>query len=60
MIMWTLNDPKFRMCPGRFLALDTMWIVIASTLYCYRMDKALDSRGQEIEPRVEYTTGLIR
>ncbi|KAJ7672235.1 cytochrome P450 [Mycena polygramma] len=48
-----------RMCPGRFLALDTLWIVIASTLYSYRISKALDSRGQPIEPRVEYTTGLI-
>ncbi|KAJ7510537.1 cytochrome P450 [Mycena galericulata] len=48
-----------RMCPGRFLALDTIWIVIASTLYSYRLGKALDMHGQEIEPRVEYTTGLI-
>ncbi|KAJ6468321.1 cytochrome P450 [Mycena sanguinolenta] len=48
-----------RMCPGRFLALDTMWIMIASTLYCYRLCKALDSTGEEIEPRIEYTTGLI-
>ncbi|KAJ7036840.1 cytochrome P450 [Mycena alexandri] len=49
-----------RMCPGRFLALDTIWIVIASTLYSYRICKALNSRGEEIEPRLEYTTGLIR
>ncbi|KAJ7183283.1 cytochrome P450 [Mycena filopes] len=48
-----------RMCPGRFLALDTIWIVVASTLYSYRVCKALDSRGEEIEPRLEYTTGLI-
>ncbi|KAJ6553596.1 cytochrome P450 [Mycena vulgaris] len=49
-----------RMCPGRFLALDTIWIVIASTLYSYRISKALDCRGEELEPRLEYTTGLIR
>ncbi|KAJ7760655.1 cytochrome P450 [Mycena maculata] len=48
-----------RKCPGRYLALDTMWIVIASTLYSYRISKALDSRGKEIEPKVEYKTGLI-
>ncbi|KAJ7116552.1 cytochrome P450 [Mycena epipterygia] len=48
-----------RMCPGRFLALDTIWIVIASTLYSYRICKVQDSQGQEVEPQVEYTTGLI-
>ncbi|KAJ7650960.1 cytochrome P450 [Roridomyces roridus] len=48
-----------RQCPGRFLALDTIWIVIATTLYSYRILKALDGDGKEIEPRVEYTTGLI-
>ncbi|KAJ7690074.1 cytochrome P450 [Mycena rosella] len=48
-----------RICPGRFFALDTLWIVIASTLYSYRICKALDSHGREMEPRVEYLTGLI-
>ncbi|KAJ7163889.1 cytochrome P450 [Mycena crocata] len=48
-----------RMCPGRFLALDSIWIVIASTLSCYRIGKSLNDQGRETEPRVEYTTGLI-
>ncbi|KAJ7470757.1 cytochrome P450 [Mycena latifolia] len=48
-----------RICPGRFLALDTIWIVITSTLYSYRICKAVDDRGQEVEPLLEYTTGLI-
>ncbi|KAJ7082882.1 cytochrome P450 [Mycena belliarum] len=49
-----------RICPGRFLALDTIWIVIASTLCSYRICEAVDIRGKEVEPRLEYTTGLIR
>ncbi|KAJ7056727.1 cytochrome P450 [Mycena amicta] len=48
-----------RMCPGRFLAMDTLWLVIASTLYTYQISKALDEHGREIEPRVQYRTGLI-
>ncbi|KAJ7433101.1 cytochrome P450 [Mycena latifolia] len=48
-----------RICPGRFLALDTIWIVITSTLYSYRICKAVDERGKEVEPLLEYTTGLI-
>ncbi|KAJ7199555.1 cytochrome P450 [Mycena haematopus] len=36
-----------RMCPGRFLALDTLWIMIALTLYCYRISKAVDIRGRK-------------
>ncbi|KAF7327405.1 HAT family dimerization domain-containing protein [Mycena kentingensis (nom. inval.)] len=48
-----------RMCPGRFLALDTLWLAIASTLHVYQISKAIDRRGREVEPRVRYKSGLI-
>ncbi|KAJ7284428.1 cytochrome P450 [Mycena rebaudengoi] len=48
-----------RICPGRFLAADTMWIVVASVLFSYRICKAVDNQGNELEPEVEYSTGLI-
>ncbi|KAF9494670.1 cytochrome P450 [Pleurotus eryngii] len=48
-----------RVCPGRFLALDTIWIVIASVLAVYRISKTVDDDGNEVEPNVEYTSGLF-
>lgn len=49
-----------RICPGRWLALDTIWIVAASVLSVYVIMKPVDGGGQEVEPRVEYTSGLFR
>ncbi|KNZ73921.1 O-methylsterigmatocystin oxidoreductase [Termitomyces sp. J132] len=47
-----------RICPGRWLALDTIWIVAASVLSVYKLMKPANPAGQEIEPHVEYTSGL--
>ena len=49
-----------RICPGRWLAIDTVWITIASVLAVYNIRKAVDEDGNPIEPTTEYTTGLIR
>ncbi|KAG6915074.1 hypothetical protein DXG01_013569 [Tephrocybe rancida] len=48
-----------RICPGRWLALDTIWIVAASVLSAYRITKPINTAGQEVEPHVEYTSGLF-
>ncbi|KAF5335273.1 hypothetical protein D9758_016229 [Tetrapyrgos nigripes] len=48
-----------RICPGRWLALDTTWLVIASLLATCNFKKALDVNGKEIEPVVEYEYALI-
>ncbi|KAJ6569702.1 cytochrome P450 [Mycena sp. CBHHK59/15] len=48
-----------RICPGRFLATDTIWIVVASVLDAYNIVKPLDKAGNEHEPRVEYTPGMF-
>ncbi|KAG6830681.1 hypothetical protein H0H87_007337 [Tephrocybe sp. NHM501043] len=49
-----------RICPGRWLALDTIWIVAASVLSVYKITKPINSAGEEVDPRVEYTSGLFR
>ena len=49
-----------RICPGRWLALDTIWIVAASVLDVYRIMNPVNAAGQEVEPSVEYTSGLFR
>ncbi|KAK7441384.1 hypothetical protein VKT23_016632 [Stygiomarasmius scandens] len=48
-----------RICPGRWLALDTTWLVIASLLATCTFKKALDEHGNEIEPVVDYEYALI-
>ncbi|KXN89936.1 O-methylsterigmatocystin oxidoreductase [Leucoagaricus sp. SymC.cos] len=48
-----------RACPGRFIGMDFIWIVVASLLATYNVSKAVDENGQVIEPEVEYTSILI-
>lgn len=50
----------FRMCPGRWLVNDTIWITIASVLAVYTLCKEVNEHGIVIEPDTEYTTGLVR
>ncbi|KAF9229392.1 cytochrome P450 [Gyrodon lividus] len=48
-----------RLCPGRWLALDSVWISIASILSVYTIEKAISENGEEITPSVEYTSSLL-
>ncbi|KAL0960673.1 hypothetical protein HGRIS_005702 [Hohenbuehelia grisea] len=48
-----------RICPGRFLALDTIWIVAVSVLSAFELAKSVDEDGNEVEPVVEYNSGLF-
>lgn len=49
-----------RTCPGRFIGLDFVWIVVASLLSTYNISKAVDENGQIIEVKPDYTSILIR
>ncbi|SJL18723.1 uncharacterized protein ARMOST_22322 [Armillaria ostoyae] len=46
-------------CPGQYLALDTVWIAIASMMSTLSFSKAVDSEGQDIEPSESYTSGFV-
>ena len=48
-----------RICPGRFLALDSMWLTIARVLAVFEINKALDADGNEITPDGEYHRGFL-
>ncbi|TFK73172.1 cytochrome P450 [Pluteus cervinus] len=48
-----------RICPGRIIAYSSMMITCASLLQCFNIIKQKDIDGQEITPKVEYTTGLL-
>ncbi|KAK2460241.1 hypothetical protein APHAL10511_007630 [Amanita phalloides] len=53
----TLNDDKIeyafgygrRICPGRFLATNTLWMAIVSVLSTFNISKARDENGVEID-----------
>lgn len=48
-----------RICPGRVLADSSVWLTIAQSLAAFNIKKALDKDGKEIEPKVEFTPGII-
>ncbi|KAJ6610073.1 cytochrome P450 [Mycena sp. CBHHK59/15] len=58
-----IPDPAFgfgrRFCPGKFLAFDTLWIVVSSTLAVYNISKEIDEKGAVKEPVVEFTSQLL-
>jgi hypothetical protein len=47
-------------CAGKSMALDTIWIAIASVLSVYNITKAVDERGNVITPRVKLQPGTVR
>ncbi|CAA7258706.1 unnamed protein product [Cyclocybe aegerita] len=48
-----------RICPGRYLALNSAWIAIASILSLYTISKFVEEDGTVVEPTVEFTDGLV-
>ncbi|KAF8877650.1 cytochrome P450 [Gymnopilus junonius] len=62
----TVRDPALmafgfgrRMCPGRDVALSVIWLTMASVLATFNITKAIDENGKELEPDVQYWSGLI-
>jgi hypothetical protein len=47
-------------CPGRYLANDTVWIAIARILAVFTISKAKDANGNVIEPEMAYVTAITR
>ncbi|KAL0066761.1 hypothetical protein AAF712_006152 [Marasmius tenuissimus] len=47
-----------RICPGRFLALSSSYIAIASILAAFDISKEIDANGMVIEPKVEYVNNI--
>ncbi|KAJ7274327.1 cytochrome P450 [Mycena haematopus] len=59
-------DPAFafgfgrRVCPGRFFADDSLFLLVASILHVFTISKPLDDQGEEYEPSVTWSSGLVR
>ncbi|PBL03463.1 cytochrome P450 [Armillaria gallica] len=48
-----------RICPGRHLALNTVWIAVACMVATLSFSKAVDSEGRVVEPSDAYTDGFL-
>lgn len=48
-----------RICPGRFLALEALWLAIVSVLAVFDIVRAVDDEGKEIIPDGEYLSGVV-
>ncbi|EMD37282.1 hypothetical protein CERSUDRAFT_153819 [Gelatoporia subvermispora B] len=49
-----------RICPGRAMAQDLLWITIASVLATFTISKEVDSEGNEIMPETASLPGFLR
>lgn len=49
-----------RLCPGRFIALSSLWMTIASVLAAFRIERELDDEGKPIVPEANYLPGIAR
>ncbi|KAG9218407.1 hypothetical protein CCMSSC00406_0007992 [Pleurotus cornucopiae] len=67
---WTVDEGQFkdpdavfgfgrRICPGRHLAVSSLWIAAATILSVFNITKEVGNDGNEVEPRMEYNSALI-
>lgn len=48
-----------RLCPGRFMAYEALWLAVASVLAAFTISKAKDEEGNEITPEAENVYGFM-
>jgi len=56
----TTYNILLRQCPGLNLVDSSVWLLIASTLATLDISKAVDERGDVIEPEVKYENPIFR
>jgi cytochrome P450 len=49
-----------RMCPGRYMACEAIWLTIACTLAVFDICKAKDEQGNAITPGEDYSAGFLQ
>lgn len=49
-----------RICPGRFMAKESLYIIISSLVATFNFQKAIGPDGVPITPKGEYTTELLK
>ncbi|KAI0348499.1 cytochrome P450 [Trametopsis cervina] len=48
-----------RQCPGRFLAMDLVWLTAATVLATYNIKEPLDNDGRPVMPQIEYQPRML-
>ncbi|EKM55885.1 uncharacterized protein PHACADRAFT_209397 [Phanerochaete carnosa HHB-10118-sp] len=48
-----------RICPGRYFAMDTMFLIVSSLLAVFNIEKAVDEHGKVIEVKEGFTKHVI-
>ncbi|KAF8651376.1 hypothetical protein AX16_004823 [Volvariella volvacea WC 439] len=48
-----------RICPGRYFAMDAVWMAVVSLITLFDISKPVDEHGNVVEPRVEHTSTII-
>jgi hypothetical protein len=47
-----------RVCPGRFVGENSVWLAIASFLAAFSLEPAIDATGAPIDPKLEVLPGF--
>ncbi|EIM84324.1 cytochrome P450 [Stereum hirsutum FP-91666 SS1] len=60
-----LPDPEIafgfgrRVCPGQYMARDSIWLAVTLILATMDISKAVDENGEEIEPEQDYASSTV-
>ncbi|KAG2035464.1 cytochrome P450 [Suillus americanus] len=57
--MWGWKKRVSGRCPGRFIAEAATWSAVVHLLAAFRITKAKDEAGKEIEVKEEFTSGVV-
>ena len=49
-----------RICPGRYMAYESMWVTIVSVLAVFTIEKAKGKDGELVVPLESYCDGFVR
>lgn len=56
----TITFFGFRICPGRHMAINSVWMAVVSVLATFKISKAKDAQGNEITVEPLFRDGLLR
>ena len=55
-----ISSSSIRSCSGKNMALDTVWIAMATILTVFNIKKAVDEKGNIITPAIEFRRSTIK
>ena len=58
-IRYTDNESVGRICPGRYFALEALFIDLASVLHVFDITPPLNEKGEQVKVRYEESDGFL-